>query len=221
MRFKTDFIETIYIRYNNTKGANKAMVKRIGITGAIGTGKSTVGRLLEAQGYPVIDADEVVHQALAENTAVHHALREQMGNELFDQRTGQPSRPALAKRIFHYPAEKAFLEGLLHPIVRQEIERFFTQYQAKDLAFALVPLLFESGLEPFYDEVWCVACSPAIQVSRLKVNRGMTDEQIQARLSNQWALDEKIKRSDRVLWNDGSLQALQTQVEQALSNTIK
>jgi dephospho-CoA kinase len=194
------------------------MVKCIGITGGIGTGKSTVGHILQGLGYPVIDADEVVHQALAENTAVQEALRQHFGEAVFDAETGKPSRPALAKRIFQNDEDKLFLEELLHPLVREEIKRFFQKHEGQSLAFALVPLLFESGLEEFYDEVWCVATSPDVQVARLKASRGMSDEQIQARLANQWSMDEKIKRSQRVLWNDGSLEDLETQVHEVLSS---
>ena len=191
-------------------------IKCIGITGGIGTGKSTVGHILQGLGYPVIDADDVVHQALAENTAVQNALRQHFGDAVFDPETGKPFRPALAKRIFQNETDKLFLEELLHPLVREKIASFFQKHEAHALAFALVPLLFESGLESFYDEIWCVATSPEIQVARLKANRGMSDEQIQARLAHQWSLDEKIKRSDRVLWNDGSLKDLETQVHEAL-----
>jgi dephospho-CoA kinase len=194
------------------------MVKCIGITGGIGTGKSTLGKILLDLGYPVIDADDVVHLALSENTAVQEALRQHFGEAVFDAKTGKPSRPALAKRIFQNEADKVFLEDLLHPLVREKIKRFFQKNEGQSLAFALVPLLFESGLEVFYDEVWCVATSPDVQVARLKASRGMSDEQIQARLANQWNLDEKIKRSDRVLWNDGSLEDLETQVHEVLSS---
>ncbi len=194
------------------------MVKCIGITGGIGTGKSTLGKILQGLGYPVIDADDVVHQALAGNTAVQEALRQHFGEAVFDVKTGKPSRPALAKRIFQNEADKLFLEELLHPLVREKIKRFFQKHEGQSLAFALVPLLFESGLEVFYNEVWCVATSPDVQVARLKASRGMSDEQIQARLANQWNLDEKIKRSDRVLWNDGSLEDLETQVHEVLSS---
>ena len=193
------------------------MSKHIGITGNIGTGKSTLGRILQDLGYPVIDADDLVHHALSENTAVQATLRQHFGNSVFDAETSKPSRPALAKRIFQNEADKLFLEELLHPLVREGIKAFFLENQAKDLAFALLPLLFESGLESFYDEVWCVASSPDVQVARLKASRGMTDAQIQARLSNQWNLDEKIKRSDRVLWNDGSVEDLKAQVQAVLS----
>jgi dephospho-CoA kinase len=194
------------------------MVKCIGITGGIGTGKSTVGHILQGLAYPVIDADDVVHQALAENTAVQNALRQHFGDTVLDAETGKPSRPALAKRIFQNEADKLFLEGLLHPLVREAIQAFFLKHQAKDLAFALVPLLFESGLESFYDQIWCVATSPEVQIVRLKSSRGMSDEQIQARLARQWSIDEKVKRSDSVLWNDGSLADLEIQVHKALGS---
>ncbi|MCE2930129.1 MAG: dephospho-CoA kinase [Vampirovibrionales bacterium] len=194
------------------------MTKRIGITGGIGTGKSTVGQILQNLGYPVIDADDVVHQALAGNTTVQEALRQHFGDGVFDAETGKPSRPALAKRIFQNEADKLFLEGLLHPLVREEIKRFFQKHEGQSLAFALVPLLFESGLEVFYDEVWCVATSPDVQIARLKASRGMSDELIHARVANQWSLEEKIKRSQRVLWNDGSVEDLKAQVHETLGS---
>jgi dephospho-CoA kinase len=193
------------------------MTKRIGITGGIASGKSTVGRLLQAWGYPVIDADEVVHELLSKNPDVQERLRHYFGDCVFDAETRTPNRHRLAERIFKNAADKAFMEALLHPLVRQAIQDFFDTHQAQ--AFALVPLLFEGGTEMLYDEVWCVACSAPIQLERLQAYRGMTLEEAQRRIASQWSLEEKIKRSHRVLWNEGSEDELILQVKNCLKES--
>ena len=193
------------------------MSKRIGLTGGIASGKSTVGRLLQAWGYPVIDADEVVHELLEKNPEVHKRLREYFGESVFDAETQTPNRPRLAERVFQNPADKTFIEGVLHPLVRQAIQRFFNTHQDGAFVFALVPLLFEGGSEALYDEVWCVACSPRIQAERLQTHRGMTAEEAKRRIACQWSLDEKIKRSHRVFWNEGSPDDLALQLRTCLN----
>lgn len=192
------------------------MLKRIVITGGIACGKSTVGRLLEAKGYAVVDADVLVHQLLAHDLTVQQALRTYFGTAVFDEKTDQPSRTALAERVFSNPQDKTFLEGLLHPLVRERMEAFFQAHQDQSLAFALIPLFFEGGSQGAYDDVWCVACDESLQIQRMQAHRQMSLLQIQSRLRSQWPLSEKIKHSNRVLWNNTDPFALEAQVEKAL-----
>jgi dephospho-CoA kinase len=194
--------------------------KRVGITGGIACGKSTVGQLLQERGFPVVDADALVHQALAHDAQVHEALRKAFGNTIFDLDTQLPSRTKLAARIFENALEKQALERILHPVVRRGIQAFFEAHESSSLMFALVPLIFETDTQDYYDEVWCVASLHAQQIERMKLTRGMDDTAIQARLNNQLPLQEKMSRSHRTLYNHADMHHLQMEVDRCIKETL-
>jgi dephospho-CoA kinase len=196
------------------------MVKRIGITGGIACGKSTVGDMLESLGFPVIDADNVVHDTLATHREVRDALMKRFGNTVFDLDTQALNRKALAQRVFTDENDRRTVEGLLHPIVRQAIEQFFQLHHARSLAFALVPLIFETQSEALYDEVWCITSTEALQVERLQRTRAMSLEEVHARLKSQMPLPEKMKRADRTLHNHLDLNHLNMEVDRCIREAL-
>jgi dephospho-CoA kinase len=187
------------------------MVLKIGITGGIGTGKSTVGQWLSANGVPVIDADEVVHTLLNSNTTVQHHLKQWFGEAVI-RPDGTVDRPLIAQQVFNNPPLLKQLEGLLHPLVRQAISQFFLAYAHHPRACALVPLLYENATANHYDAVWVVTCSPAQQRERLKQNRGMSDEAIDNRLASQWPLAKKVALASVVIDNSTTTEALHQQL---------
>jgi dephospho-CoA kinase len=196
------------------------MVKRIGLTGGIACGKSTVGQMLISLGFPVIDADTVVHDTLATHQAVRTALMKRFGNTVFDIDTQAMDRKALAARIFSDEDDKRMVEGLLHPIVREAIQQFFSTNQHTSLAFALVPLIFETRTESLYDEVWCITSTEALQIERLQQARGMRLEDVHARLKNQMPLKEKMKRAHRTLHNHLDLNHLNMEVDRCIRECL-
>jgi dephospho-CoA kinase len=196
------------------------MVKRIGITGGIACGKSTVGHVLTSLGFPVIDADVLVHDALATRADIREALMKRFGNTVFDIDTQQLNRKALAERVFNDESDKRMVEALLHPVVRQAVQVFFVEHRERSMAFALVPLIFETRSEELYDEVWCITSTEALQIERLQSTRGMTLEEIHARLKNQMPLTEKMKRSHRTLHNHLDLNHLSMEVDRCIREAL-
>ena len=182
----------------------------VGITGGMGCGKSTVARLFEARGLCRLDSDELVREKVLRDPSVVSALRSRYGAGVLSP-DGSVNRAALASTVFADHAELTWLEELTHPLV-------FALWRA---AFAAepqirwvveVPLLFEKGLENWFDFTVCVACSPALQLARLE-QRGIPRELAGQRISKQLPLAKKIELSDIVLWNEGSTSFLQAEID--------
>jgi dephospho-CoA kinase len=191
----------------------------VGITGGLGCGKSTVARALETRGFRRLDSDQIVREQVLAAPEVVDALRQRFGDAVLEVRPQHGltsvNRAALAERVFADDAGRLWLEELIHP-------RVFAVYRA---AFAAeprarwaveVPLLFEKGLENWFDFTVCVACAPAQQLARLE-QRGLPRALAGQRISKQLPLTRKIELSDFVLWNEGSPAFLDTQVDGLVS----
>lgn len=195
--------------------------RRIGLTGGIATGKSTVGRWLEQQGLPVLDADVYARETLGPGSPCSQAVLERYGSRV--QASGsQPQdavidRAALGGIVFHDPAEKAWLEALIHPLVRARFERELSGLSQKPTVVLMTPLLFEAGLEELCSEIWLVDCDPEQQLQRLMQRDGLSAAAAQSRIDAQWPLARKRPLADRLLDNGGGPEALAEQVERALS----
>jgi dephospho-CoA kinase len=166
------------------------MVKRIGMTGGIGSGKSLVEGFLRELNVPVIDADAIVHQLLAEDEALKTAIRNHFGPQVFTP-TGAGDRAALGQRVFANPTDRQLLESWIHPKVRASIDAFFQQHDAEPLAVAVIPLLYESGLQSRYDEIWLVVADEGQQLARLTEKRGLSETDARQRMAAQMPLSEK------------------------------
>ena len=180
--------------------------RRIGLTGGIATGKSTVGQLLqEHHDLPVLDADLFARQALAPGTEAARAVLE---------RYGTLDRPALASIVFGDPAERHWLEQLVHPLVRQRFDQELTTLAAQPLGASppavvlMIPLLFEAGLEGLCSEVWLVDCDERQQLARLMARNGLNQAEAQGRINAQWPLERKRLLADRTISNRGKPEEL-------------
>lgn len=191
--------------------------RRIGLTGGIATGKSTVGQLLqEHHGLPVLDADLFARQALAPGTE---------GARVVLERYGTLDRPALAHIVFGDPAERHWLEQLVHPLVRQRFEEELTQLAAKPLAgqaavVLMIPLLFEAGLEELCSEVWLVDCDEHQQLARLMARNGLNQAEAQERINAQWPLERKRLLADRTISNRDNPEELAGVVAGAFATAV-
>ncbi len=179
----------------------------IGLTGGIGCGKSTAAACFAELGFVVIDADRLARQVLESHVCVSH-LRERWGAACLDSR-GVPDRKWIAAKVFADADERAFLESITHPEVAR-LRREATADPSRDYVVE-IPLLFEKDLAPGLDTVVVVACSDEVRRARLRV-RGLSDEEISARISSQLSLVEKVKRANVVFWNDGEPDFLREQV---------
>lgn len=191
------------------------MVYRIGLTGNIACGKSSVGRLLVARGAEYVDADRLVHALMEPGRPEHGRIVERFGPEVVTS-DGRIDRPKLGGIVFADPAALRELEAILHPGVRAEIRRRLAASAAPIFVVDAIKLI-EGGLAREMDAVWVVTCPRAEQVRRLMVDRGLTQEQAEVRISAQSPQEEKVRHATVVIDNGGTLAETARQVEAALA----
>ncbi len=187
---------------------------KVGLTGSIGTGKSTVSNIFKALGAYVIDADKIVHQLLS-NENVKKEIANVLGNEIFNQ-DGEIDRKKVAKIIFNDADKKNKLEKIIHPKVREEINKKIQEIYNKDpdkIVIVEVPLLIETGMYKNYDKVIVVYAPEDIQLKRL-IEKGFSKEDALSRIKAQMPIDEKVKYADIVIDNTKDLDFLKRQVEE-------
>jgi dephospho-CoA kinase len=188
-------------------------VIRLGLTGGIGSGKSTVSRELAALGAVVVDADLVAREVVEPGTPGLAAVVEAFGPQVLLP-DGTLDREALGKVVFGDDEARARLSGILHPLIGARSAELWAAAEASGAAVLVhdVPLLVENKLEAMYDEVLVVDVAPDVQVERLVGLRGMTPEDARARIAAQANRDVRLASATRVLHNDGTIQELQAQV---------
>lgn len=194
---------------------------RIGLTGGIASGKSTVGAMLRQMGAVVIDTDWIAHEVTAPGSGAVMEMSRRYGSDIVKE-DGSLRRDAVGKIVFSDPVEKKWLEALLHPLIRAEAEKQAqAAFEAGQKVVVLdVPLLFESGWNGKVDEIWTVYTPQAIQEVRLQRRDGYTDSEIADRLASQWPIDEKAKRADVVIDNTGLPESTRRQVEVAWNAVV-
>ncbi|PWT94172.1 MAG: dephospho-CoA kinase [Candidatus Melainabacteria bacterium] len=199
----------------------------IGITGTIGAGKSTVGKILEDLGIPVIDSDQIVHNLLAEDAEVQNLIVDRFGNSVVLQNSTSPTRAidrkALGQVVFKNTQKRALLEEILHPrvrsISRQKIEQLANDPSVK-LVACLVPLLFEANLGDEYDETWTVITEPTVLKDRLKRRDHLSPSEVEGRLASQWSQEKKASLADKVIDNSADLSQTRKQVVDLIDRLI-
>ncbi|HOP94719.1 MAG TPA: dephospho-CoA kinase [Dictyoglomaceae bacterium] len=190
------------------------MSYKIGITGGIATGKTLVGNTLEEIKVPVISADEIVHELLEEKF-YQNRIKEIFGEEVFDN--GILNRKKLAKIIFSNREDREKLNALLHPPVLQEIKRRLELIDFYDIVAVEIPLLFEVGVEDWFDEVWVVYAPLEMQIERIVSRDKVTEEEALLRIKSQMPMEEKIKKADFIIYNVGDVESTKDQVMNRIS----
>ena len=191
---------------------------RIGLTGNIACGKSTVGKLLAARGAEYVDADRLVHTLMEPGTPEHDQIVSRFGSAV-RRADGRIDRPRLGGIVFADPAALEDLEAILHPGVRAEIRRRLAASTAPIFVVDAIKLI-EGGLAREMDAVWVVVCPRSEQVRRLMSERGMTSEQAEARISAQGSQEEKVRHATLVIDNGGTLADTEHQVAAALARNL-
>ena len=181
---------------------------KLGLTGGIGCGKSTVVGLFHDAGWHTIESDAIVRELLQGDTAVHSQLRERWGEGVFAE-DGAVDRKAVARCVFGDPRELEWLEDLLHPLVRERWESAVAG-DSEGLWLVEIPLLFEKRLETRFDLTVCVSSPPDVVETRM-LARAYTKAEILQRRRRQLPLEEKIDRADYLISNAGSLEFLKRQ----------
>ncbi len=173
--------------------------RRIGLTGGIATGKSTVGRLLaDGFGLPVLDADRYAREALAPGSAGAAAVAARYGAPVAGGEPVRVDRAALGRIVFADAGERAWLEALVHPIVRARFGQELQRLAGEPVVVLMIPLLFEAGLEGLCSEIWHVDCDEEQQRQRLMARDEGGEAGARARIAAQWPLARKRERADRV-----------------------
>ena len=192
------------------------MVRIIGLTGGIASGKSTVTSYLREKGYPVIDADRVVHDLQAPGGELYQALVEHFGTEILLD-TGDLNRPALAERIFSNQKEIAWSNRIQGNIIRKALERERDRLAASEEIFFMdIPLLIEQGYLDWFDQVWLVYVTEDTQLQRLMERNALTEVQARDRLVAQMSLEEKKALVDLVIDNNSKRDHLYQQIDRGL-----
>jgi dephospho-CoA kinase len=184
---------------------------KIGLTGGIGSGKSTVAHIFAGLGIPLIDADVIAHQLSQPGQLGLIQIAETFGNEIlsFD---GSLDRAQLREMVFSNPAKKQQLEAILHPLIytqmRSEIARLSTSY-----CVIAIPLLVETGQTDFVDRVLVIDCAVELQIERVKKRSQLPEPQICAIIASQASRVERLAEADDIIDNSKSPAHLAEQVK--------
>jgi len=192
-------------------------LKRIGLTGNIGSGKSLVAAMLQrTYGLPTLDADQVSRQIVRPGQPALEAIVARFGPAVLDP-TGRLDRQALGRLVLGDAQARRDLESITHPLISAFIDDWFRSEERAGASLAVVEasLLVESGRADSYDLVLLVICSPQTQLQRLQSQRGIPAEQARAWLQTQMPAAEKRGFADVIIENDGSLQDLRSALDAA------
>lgn len=179
------------------------MTKVIGLTGGIASGKSTITDFLRRQGYPVIDADQVVHELQAKGGKLYQVLVAEFGNSILTAE-GDLDRKKLGQAVFENAGLRSHLSLLQDKIIREELlARRDALKQTEDVIFMDIPLLYEADYSGEVDEVWLVYVDKAQQLERLMKRNGFSVQDAENRLNAQLSLEEKRLKAQVVIDNSG------------------
>jgi dephospho-CoA kinase len=196
-----------------TRRRPSASRRLIGLTGNIGTGKSTVAAMLAELGAEVIDADHVAHEVMQAGTLGHRRVIEAFGPDVLDP-DGEIDRARLGAIVFADPAALMRLEAIVHPATLEAINRRVAATPAAVVVVEAIKLI-ESGMADGCDSVWVTTCRPEQQVHRIMGGRGLTRAQAEQRVRAQPPQEEKIAHADVVIDTTGSLSRTRAQVQAA------
>lgn len=175
----------------------------IGITGGIGSGKSTLAALLREKGYLVYDTDMEARELQNTDQNLIHAIKEQFGEDVYVN--GQLNRPAVARVVFSNPEKLKHLTSLVHPVVKNDIQKRFRNLNKHETVFIESAVLFEGGFDTLTNKIILVTASEEIRISRIMQRDHLTEQQIRNRMKNQIPEADKAQRSDLVINTDKGL----------------
>ena len=189
-------------------------MKVIGLTGGIGSGKSTVSKFLAHLGAVVIDADKVGHEVFKPGTKAWQEVVDAFGQGIISA-DGTIDRRKLGEIVFSNPGARAKLNQVMHPLIYKQVKSQMEEYGRKGAAIIIVeaPLLLEVGWKSLVDEVWVTSASEATVIKRLKEQKGLSEAQSLARIRAQLTDEERIRQADVVIDTNCALDELKERVE--------
>jgi len=190
------------------------IMKVIGLTGGIGSGKSTISQYLAELGAVVIDADKVGHQAYKPGTPAFNDVVAAFGTDIIDEK-GEIDRKKLGAIVFADSESLVRLNRIMHFRMREIIEKMIEDYvkQGVEVVVLEAAILIEANWVSLVDEVWVAAASELAVVKRLKEQRGLDEEQTHARIQSQITMEERAKYASAIIKNDGNLDEMKAQVK--------
>ncbi len=185
---------------------------RVGLTGGVASGKSTVAARLADLGAVVIDADQLAREVVERGTPGLAAVVEEFGEELLTP-DGDLDRPAMGRLVFADEAARRRLEAIVHPLVFERYAELEEQASADAVVVHDIPLLVESGRAGEFDAVLVVDVPAEVQIDRMLTQRGWTREDAEARIAAQATRDQRLAVATHVIENTGSLNELRDRVD--------
>lgn len=194
---------------------------KVGLTGGIGTGKSTVSAIFKAYGIPVIDADLIARKVLLVHPEILEIIKERFGEEYFDDK-GTFLRRKMGALIFTNSEKKQEYESIILPYIIEDIFRDIKEYADKERKISIVdaPTLIESNLHVKMDMVVVVRADKEMQIKRVMKRDGYTREEALQRISSQMSTEEKIKYADYVIDNNGDFKDTEEQVRKLIEELL-
>ena len=185
----------------------------IGLTGGIGSGKTTVARLLKELGAVVMDADKIGHELLEPGGQAYQAVADAFGKQVLET-SGQIDRRKLAEVVFDSPSALAYLNRIMHPLIGDVVRSRMEQYQGQGVEVVVIeaPLLIEARWTSMVDEVWVTVAPEGVVLERLEQGMGLSREEAEARIRSQLPQTERVKHATAVIDTDCSLDELEAGV---------
>jgi dephospho-CoA kinase len=190
---------------------------RVGLTGGIASGKSTVAAILADLGAVVIDADALAREVVGRGTPGLERVVAAFGPEVLTE-TGELDRPKVGSIVFGDEDKRRILEGIVHPLVRERSAELEAAARSDDLVVHDIPLLVEAGLADAFDAVIVVDTSTEIQVGRMMRDRGWTREEAESRMAAQASREDRLAVATYVIENTGTLDELRQEVEEVYAD---
>ena len=188
-------------------------MKVIGLTGGIGSGKSTVSKLAEEMGAVILDADKVGHEAYTPDSETWREVVAAFGDEIVAE-DRSIDRRKLGAIVFADPAALEQLNGIMHPRMFDMMKARLDEHRRQGTKIVVLEaaILIEAEWTPLVDEVWVTVASEPVVVERVQERTGLPEEQIRSRIRSQLSNEERIRQADEVIGNDGSLDELRATV---------
>lgn len=189
----------------------------IGITGGIGTGKSTACAYLKEKGFAAVDADQIARRIVRPGEPLLGLLKDTFGSGVIEE-DGSLNRKALAALVFSDPEKKKKLDSLMHGRIIEAMEQEILDYEQQDVRGILIdaPLLFETGLHRRCAQTWLITADPAVRTARVCARDKTTEEDVKARMASQMSDEEKRWLADRVIDNSGTRRELMDALDRLL-----
>lgn len=186
-------------------------MNRFALTGGIACGKSLVSVFLEKQGWQIVDSDRIARRLLAPGEGAYKKVIDSFGVSILNS-DSSIDRSLLGNIVFTDPEKRSLLNSILHPLIRAEWQFQHSVLVQRGPTLVVIPLLHETEADLWFESVACVGCSFDLQLTRLR-QRGLEREQAGARIAAQMKVEDKARRSDAVIWNNGSQELLEEQVK--------